>query len=62
MVDKLLKEYCNKIDIAITDVQLQKFQQYYDMLIEKNKVMNLTAITDSKDVVIKHFVDSIYYN
>lgn len=60
MVDKLLKKYCDEIDIAITDVQLQKFQQYYDMLIEKNKVMNLTAITDSKDVVIKHFVDSIY--
>ncbi len=60
MVNKLLKEYCDKIDITITDVQLQKFQQYYDMLIEKNKVMNLTAITDSKDVVIKHFVDSIY--
>lgn len=60
MVNKLLKEYCDKINITITDVQLQKFQQYYDMLIEKNKVMNLTAITDSKDVVIKHFVDSIY--
>lgn len=39
--------------------RLQKFFSYYNMLIEKNKVMNLTSITKFEDVVVKHFVDSL---
>lgn len=54
-----LKEICNKLNIDITDVQCQQFETYYEMLIEKNKVMNLTAITEKEDVILKHFVDSI---
>lgn len=38
---------------------LQQFLSYYEMLIEKNKVMNLTSITEFQDVVIKHFMDSL---
>ena len=54
-----LKEICSKINIDVSEVQLQQFNKYYEMLIEKNKVMNLTAITEKEDVIIKHFVDSI---
>ena len=39
--------------------KLQQFLTYYEMLIEKNKVMNLTAITDFQEVVTKHFLDSV---
>lgn len=48
-----------KIDIELSDEQLEQFQIYFDYLIEMNKVMNLTAITEMKEVVIKHFIDSI---
>ena len=39
--------------------QLQQFNRYYEMLVQKNKVMNLTAITEEKEVYIKHFYDSL---
>lgn len=54
-----LSDCASEMDIKITDDQLEQFQIFYDLLIETNKVMNLTAITDLKDVVMKHFIDSI---
>ena len=45
--------------IKITDMQCDKLYRFYEMVIEKNKVMNLTAITDYEEFVIKHFVDSL---
>ena len=53
-----IKEEFRKLGIIITDKMSEQFNLYYEMLIEKNKVMNLTAITDYDDVVIKHFIDS----
>ena len=50
---------CNKINIEISDDQINCFEKYYELLIEKNKVMNLTAITEKEDVIVKHFIDSI---
>lgn len=47
------------IELKLTESQLQQFVQYYEMLVEKNKVMNLTAITEWNEVVLKHFVDSL---
>ena len=46
-------------NILLTDEQASKFKDYYEMLIETNKVMNLTAVTEFEDVVRKHFIDSI---
>lgn len=43
---------------ATTD-QLAQFTAYYEMLIETNKQLNLTAITDPHEVAVKHFVDSL---
>lgn len=54
MIDKF-----KKIGITICDSQVEQFLTFYDNLIEWNKVMNLTAITDYEDVVNKHFLDSV---
>lgn len=45
--------------IKLTDIQIGQFLTYYEMLTEWNQVMNLTAITEYKDVMKKHFVDSL---
>lgn len=58
MVD-FLNEYIQKIGIELSQDKIDKLIKYYELLVEKNKVMNLTAITEYKDVVIKHFADSI---
>ena len=47
------------IGIELTDTQIGQFLKYYEMLVEKNKVMNLTAITEFDEVIEKHFVDSL---
>jgi len=54
-----LSELAKKIDIELNDHQLEQFQRYYELLVEWNKVMNLTAITEKEDVIIKHFADSL---
>lgn len=48
-----------ELNIVLTDAQLNQFLTYYEMLVEKNKVMNLTAITDFDEVMKKHFIDSL---
>jgi 16S rRNA (guanine527-N7)-methyltransferase len=45
--------------IALSDEQLDQFDQYFHTLVEWNEKMNLTAITDQEDVYLKHFYDSI---
>ncbi len=50
----------DSIGIELTDAQLNAFETYYDMLIDRNKVMNLTAITEFDEVMDKHFLDSVY--
>ena len=48
-----------KLDITLSDKQIEQFMKYYEMLVETNKVMNLTAITEFDEVIDKHFVDSL---
>ena len=48
-----------KYGITLSDEQLNQFLRYYEMLVEKNKVMNLTAITEFDEVIEKHFLDSL---
>lgn len=55
---KLLEE-AKKQNITLTSGQAEQLIRYYEMLIEKNKVMNLTAITDFDEVITKHFIDSL---
>ena len=56
---KLLDQGCVDLGIELSDQQKEQFFKYYEMLIEKNKVMNLTAITDERGVALMHFYDSI---
>ena len=51
-----------KIDVDITSIESEKFYTYMKLLIEENKKINLTAITDEKDIILKHFVDCITIN
>lgn len=45
--------------VKVSPAQAEKFQIYLDLLLERNEVMNLTAITDPHEAVVKHFVDSL---
>lgn len=61
MADKigLLEKLSSDIGYVLSDRQIDQFNDFYKMLVEKNKVMNLTAITEYDEVVLKHFIDSI---
>ena len=56
---ELLRKILSENDITCSDEQLMMLIRFYEMLVEKNKVMNLTAITDFEEVAIKHFADSL---
>lgn len=52
-------EEIEKLGIEVTDTKLKQLEKYYELLIEYNKVMNLTGITDKTQVYLKHFYDSL---
>ena len=57
---KALNDYVKKLTgRELSDQQIRQYERYYEMLVEKNKVMNLTAITERDEVCLKHFIDSI---
>ena len=56
---ELLRKILSENDIICSDEQLMMLIRFYEMIVEKNKVMNLTAITDFEEVAIKHFADSL---
>lgn len=56
---ELMERGLNDLGLSLNDGQLQQFYDYYQLLIEWNKVMNLTAITELDEVVTKHFIDSL---
>lgn len=47
------------LHITLSDSQVEQFVTYYELLVEKNLIMNLTAITDFNEVLKKHFIDSL---
>ena len=57
--ENLLVKGLSELGLTITEEQIEKFDKYYEMLIETNKVMNLTSITEYDEVIIKHFIDSL---
>ena len=57
-MDKYLSE-SNILDTVLSDEKKEKLYRFYEILIEKNKVMNLTSITDIRECTYKHFIDSI---
>ena len=55
----LLFQYAKKLEIVLSENYVKKFYEYMLLLLEWNEKINLTSITDEKDIVLKHFVDSI---
>ena len=55
----LMIDYGKEINIVFTEEQLQKFYQYMNLLIEWNEKINLTAIVEPKEIILKHFIDSL---
>ncbi|MGN0290302.1 MAG: 16S rRNA (guanine(527)-N(7))-methyltransferase RsmG, partial [Lachnospiraceae bacterium] len=53
------KNHAKELGVKLSEEQVEKFILYYELLVEKNKVMNLTAITEIDEVLQKHFLDSI---
>jgi len=56
--DEFIKEL-EKINIFPTNYQLEQLEQYYNLLVEWNKKINLTRIIEKEDVYLKHFYDSL---
>lgn len=59
---KIMIFYGEKIDIKFTEEQLNQFYKYMNLLLEWNEKINLTAITDPNEVILKHFIDSLTIN
>lgn len=57
-IEFILNEF-KKCDIKLSTEQAEKFVKLYEFLVEYNKNVNLTAITDFEEVVVKHFIDSV---
>ncbi len=57
--EKIFKEYAKNLNIEINNEQIENFYQYMNILLEWNQKMNLTAITDYKEIILKHFIDSL---
>ena len=55
----ILEEGCKELGITLDENQKKQFTDFYEYLVEKNKVMNLTGITEFQEVLIKHFLDSL---
>lgn len=56
---KFIKEKFLKYNLPINDLQAEQFCKYMDYLLQENEKFNLTAITEPKEIVIKHFIDSV---
>lgn len=56
---KIFYKGLEELGIELSNAQIEHFVKFYEMLVEKNKVMNLTAITEFEEVIVKHFIDSL---
>ena len=57
--NKKIREIFGRNNINLTDEQIEKFYNFYFLLIEWNEKFNLTAITEMEEVIVKHFLDSV---
>lgn len=58
-MSQIFENKLSALGITLTDVQKEQFDKFYELLVEWNKVMNLTGITEYEEVNEKHFVDSV---
>ena len=59
---ELMNSYGSKIDIKFNEKQIEQFYDYMNLLLEWNEKINLTAITNPEEIIIKHFIDSLTIN
>lgn len=59
MIKNLLQNFIKDYKITLTENQYEQYQKYFELLVEWNEKMNLTAITDESGVALKHFADSL---
>ena len=59
---KEIIEKTNKTNLQLNNKQIEQFYNYMNLLLEWNQKINLTAITDENDIILKHFIDSITIN
>lgn len=59
---ELFVKRLNQLNITLSDEQIGMFDEYYHILYEQNQYMNLTAITDYDDVLLKHYIDCLAVN
>ena len=57
--EKVITQKAKELNINLTSMQINQFYLYMNLLIEKNKVMNLTAIIEPQEIIVKHFIDSL---
>lgn len=58
-MENLLKNSCDEIGLNITKKQIENFIKYKNILLEWNKKINLTAIVDDREIILKHFIDCL---
>ncbi|SFT70021.1 16S rRNA (guanine527-N7)-methyltransferase [Selenomonas sp. GACV-9] len=54
-----MRQAAAEYGLELSETQLVQFNRYYELLVEWNKVMNLTAITEPHEVAVKHMIDSL---
>ena len=54
-----LKNTAKQIEIELTNKQIEKYYNYMNLLLKWNEKINLTAIVEPKEIILKHFVDSL---
>ena len=60
--NELMNFYAKKLNIVFSEKQIKQFFKYMNLLIEWNNKINLTAITEPKEIILKHFIDSLTIN
>lgn len=61
-METYFKKLAEELNIDLTEKQISQFFKYKNLMIETNKFLNLTAITNEKEVLLKHFIDSLTIN
>lgn len=57
--EQKIKTYADEIEIVLNEQQIHQFYQYMELLLEWNEKINLTAITNPEEIIVKHFIDSL---
>ena len=59
IISETMKKWADENEIALDEVQLERFEDYAKILVEWNEKINLTAITEPEEIAVKHFIDSL---